>query len=123
MTKKCNDDCLNCVLDNCIYDDTPKMGRPKKEKDPSKETNQVKKKPGRPKKKYKKNDPEYYNRWYHKNRDRILERAHKRYLEKKDEILAYQKIYREKHKKEWQKGGKYWRGSKEDAAHSVLQSN
>ena len=91
------------------------MGRPKKEKDPSKETNQVKKKPGRPKKKHKKNDPEYYNRWYQENRERTLERAHKRYLEKRDEILAYQKIYREEHKKEWQKGGKYWRGSDKDA--------
>lgn len=99
---KCKEDCLHCQLPKCKHD----------------------KYQSEQKKTYKKNDPEYFNKWYQGHKDSVLTRVNSRYEEKHDEILEYQRRYREAHREEWRKGGKYDysnRRKRKEAAHTILQ--
>lgn len=100
----CNNDCLNCIISECIhdhnkennYEKTGKVGRPGKYPDGFS-----------------------WSRYYEDNKEEIRARNRKRYREKREQILEYGHRYYSEHSELWKPGGKYYEKRKE--AHVVLQ--
>lgn len=82
----CNKDCLNCELPQCIHDKGAR-GRGANNKTDGKFS---------------------WDNYYERNKKRLQAKSRERYQEKRDEILAYQRKYRQEHREEWRKGGKYY---------------